>query len=576
MLLPCLTLLATSNAIAQSNKKERWFEVEVLLFQQLGDKTLLKEQFPDDTPSAALSLRHKRFIELLTPFLKPNIQALKIQLPQCDSNKTAPSFIEQATAPTPLYTLKNLTQIDNFTIIETFNDNSINDDTINEDIINEETINNVEDIKTNTTNSEYNIDDNSSIENTLHNDATPDPDADPDTKALITLADNTLNEDDTFTPLSAEMQLLVAQAEQEFTPFKFNLSADHLPTKAAQNRQQLCQLSAQVLANLATADPQFKTDDFTVDKVPNTINAADDVYSKKPYLLSKTSLKLNDVVKQLRWSKQFKPLLHIGWRLAPKGRNKAIPLHFFAGDNLQANYQQQLKQYNKAIASALAQENQAEQNTVEQTDTINNEMNRDLAENSLEQGAQLLVTSELTPEPTPEQQYQQKVNERLSSILTQLNQFNESNHDKTASLPDNDQLNLDKLINELKQPTLALKINSKVDELEKKYHINKPQPPLQDWFVDGWFKVHLNHYLFISFDMTVLNKTLSEQASDKLKINVAPLPPLKLIEFKQDRRVISKEIHYFDNPYLGMVVQIRRHQRPEPPIDDEQNKLIEN
>ena len=39
---------------------------------------------------------------------------------------------------------------------------------------------------------------------------------------------------------------------------------------------------------------------------------------------------------------------------------------------------------------------------------------------------------------------------------------------------------------------------------------------------------------------------------------------LKPIRFQQNRRVISGEIHYFDHPYMGMIVQIRRHKRPEP------------
>ena len=32
--------------------------------------------------------------------------------------------------------------------------------------------------------------------------------------------------------------------------------------------------------------------------------------------------------------------------------------------------------------------------------------------------------------------------------------------------------------------------------------------------------------------------------------------------FSQNRRVISKEVHYFDHPYMGMIVKIRRYKVP--------------
>ncbi len=41
----------------------------------------------------------------------------------------------------------------------------------------------------------------------------------------------------------------------------------------------------------------------------------------------------------------------------------------------------------------------------------------------------------------------------------------------------------------------------------------------------------------------------------------------KVISFKQDRRVITGEIHYFDHPHIGMVVQIRRFD-PSKPADE--------
>lgn len=550
-LLPCLALLANNTAFAQTVKKERWFEVEVILFQQLGDKSLLKEQFPDDMPSAALSLRHKRFIELLTPFLKPDTSTLKLQLPLCGEKINTQDFFQQAATPTPFYQEKTLAEINNLLLDETPEETSVDEPEDEIKTVDFALSNNESDQFLPTINNEEN----------LVNDNINEAFINPQINNL-THTTNVINTaEDIVEPLTPAIIALVEQAEQAFSPWQFNLSTDYFSvqnetkhrTKYQPNHAQLCQLSSQTLAQLSAQDSSFNANDFMVDKVPSTINAAGDVYSKKPYLLSKSSLKLNDIVKQLRWSKAFKPLLHLGWRLAPKGRNYAIPLHLFGGDNLQANYQNQLAQYNKAIASALEQEQ-------EQQKSDNSEKTTYSSDQINAAPAHKIVLDQ-------QQQYQQAVNNRIGEILAQLNDSKFTN-DSTSPL------NIDKLIADLDKDKLSLKINDKITQLEQKYHINKPQPPLQNWFLDGWFKVHLNHYLFITFDMTVLNKNLAEQASDVLKANqtstLKTLEPLKLIEFKQDRRVISKEIHYFDNPYLGMIVQIRRHKRPAPPVEDEE------
>ena len=88
---------------------------------------------------------------------------------------------------------------------------------------------------------------------------------------------------------------------------------------------------------------------------------------------------------------------------------------------------------------------------------------------------------------------------------------------------------------------------------------SKPEKPLQAWFLDGFFKVHLDHYLYITADFNVLNQDKIEQANEGNE-NIAD----KLINFNQNKRVITGEIHYFDHPYVGMIVQIRRFDPTKP------------
>jgi hypothetical protein len=75
-----------------------------------------------------------------------------------------------------------------------------------------------------------------------------------------------------------------------------------------------------------------------------------------------------------------------------------------------------------------------------------------------------------------------------------------------------------------------------------------------------------------------MNMSLAEKASQALRLStiseqlteqaLADEKNYKPIRFQQNRRVISGEIHYFDHPYIGMIVQIRKHKRPKPPIDE--------
>lgn len=71
------------------------------------------------------------------------------------------------------------------------------------------------------------------------------------------------------------------------------------------------------------------------------------------------------------------------------------------------------------------------------------------------------------------------------------------------------------------------------------------QPEMvSSWELDGLFKIHLNHYLYITADFDLAEKL--------------PTGDIEKARFSQFKRVISHEIHYFDHPKMGMIVQIRK------------------
>lgn len=89
----------------------------------------------------------------------------------------------------------------------------------------------------------------------------------------------------------------------------------------------------------------------------------------------------------------------------------------------------------------------------------------------------------------------------------------------------------------------------------------------QTWQLEGKFKVFIRHnYLNIEadFDLNDLTEQTVEQFNFEQSQNTFSADQLtetvlKTDRFSQFRRVISSEIHYFDHPRLGVIMQIRRY-----------------
>ncbi len=77
------------------------------------------------------------------------------------------------------------------------------------------------------------------------------------------------------------------------------------------------------------------------------------------------------------------------------------------------------------------------------------------------------------------------------------------------------------------------------------------------WELDGKVKIYLNYvnrvpYLHID----------SEFGFNELELNSVGEAEIKQYPFKQRRRVISKQIHYFDHPKIGIIMRLERYEQP--------------
>ncbi|MGI5309723.1 CsiV family protein [Rheinheimera sp. WS51] len=213
------------------------------------------------------------------------------------------------------------------------------------------------------------------------------------------------------------------------------------------------------------------------------------------YIVSKNDLQLSDIKQRLQQQTDKKVLLHTAWRQVPVTQRRAIASHWYAGNNLTKSFDY-------------------------------------WGQPKLKQDAALNQTSQLTPElasnPETEATDQVDIVSNIEQLLAQLNA--------------NPQLPLAKSI------TTVDENNS--PSLEQNQQLLTGKIPDYTWQLDGLFKLHLDHYLFVNTEFN---------------LRVPEADQLKTVYVKQSRRVISGEIHYLDHPYLGIILQIRRF---EPPLDN--------
>jgi hypothetical protein len=237
-----------------------------------------------------------------------------------------------------------------------------------------------------------------------------------------------------------------------------------------------------------------------------------------PYLLDDAHLEMTELAKKFRWQKSTKPLLHIGWRQPMLARHLAKPIHLFAGKDFSADF-----------------------------DVLGNDKHAQESQIDADEEAQ-------------------------ATFVTQAFIKNE-NIQETSFLPSV------KIIDIVAQ--LTLENNDPI------------QSPI--WQLDGLLKIYLNHFLFIESDFDLrkveqvkVNKEIEDNAiafieedaaqpvslitkTEQLTLDTNPVnhdisqfvTKLTSHPMKQHRKVRSTEIHYFDHPTMGMVIQIRRFKIPE-------------
>ena len=88
------------------------------------------------------------------------------------------------------------------------------------------------------------------------------------------------------------------------------------------------------------------------------------------------------------------------------------------------------------------------------------------------------------------------------------------------------------------------------------------------WELDGILNIYLDHFLYVEIALNLREEGVrnldisSNSPNETLEKNNKVTPFLYAFPLTQNRRVRSDEIHYFDHPKMGMILQIRKMEQP--------------
>ena len=310
---------------------------------------------------------------------------------------------------------------------------------------------------------------------------------------------------------------------------------------------ELCKMPSEQLSAFWTMieNPTFLSKQtqrhIPIDNIPTQIVGGDHDDFHSVYVIDQHNLQLTEHFQTLTINRSTQPLLHIGWRFPGRSERKAQAFYLIAGKNYTEDYYY---------------DGQPKQPFEEQANKMNQEMGIADKEGNLADSRNSI--SQYDPIET------EKSN--LALFMAQLEQ------------------------------------GAKIDFINNSLIIPEDNPfPDETWTLDGYIKVHLNHYLYLDTELnyrleaskeinpkaflhdslmaksnqsspsasSIMVNTIQQEAnieSDLIAsdqpVNTNNLVNIKYLQhfpLKQRRRSYSGDIHYIDHPKIGILFQIRKY-----------------
>ncbi|CAD5280221.1 conserved exported hypothetical protein [Alteromonas sp. 38] len=315
-------------------------------------------------------------------------------------------------------------------------------------------------------------------------------------------------------------------------------------------------------------------------ELPITPEGSDWPLASHAHLLTKNAQEMTSLSRQIRQNRDLTRLLHVTWRQPVKfGKDEAFNVRLFAGNNFSDEFDQEgvkrppqppLRFGSTASISGTSGSNSFNENGLDENSYQN-----------LEEKIQRLDSTTSGVSATgglnDYQGNSQPLGLNTSSTETITSDFF---YDLDARLASPAPI--------LFKDLLALDNADVIDDADESNISAAFRAPI--WKVDGNMKVFLKYinrvpYLHIdselfyrqpipvegqaaassSSSISSINSNNENVSASHVSANATPEYQLVSLPFSEQRRVISNQLHYFDHPLFGMVVQIRRYKRPTAP-----------
>jgi hypothetical protein len=519
VLLTASVLIQSANAV----ENEWWFDVEVILFERNLEAVNISEKFKQ----SRLEKPSSDVLDLLTPYLKPDLSYLRAGLPYCRASKqlAVKTQYEQGFALPVLET-----DVTSFQQTDEEQKSQILAVDADE-------------------NFQYQVASTDIFANT--DDGTP-------------VAKNTDVENVTFYNSEQNLNQNINNDEEQ------QVNTEQAPeTNLARSPIQMKFIEWQLPSNLLCAyaeqiDPSFDSiialqnegtgaqHSELIKRVPNIIDGTEWQTKRGAFLLPSATMYMSDLYEKIKKQRDITPILHVNWRQEVKfGRKDAHTFRLFAGENFAEQFD----------ANGFP--------IIDNTDSLFDSLNQSVD--------QFYIPEQELKGLTPEQQQAllMSINGTAPEAVTE-DLFTRI----AAALADEAPINIDQFESLAEQQTTT----------------TEPSILTELWRLDGGITVYLRNvgrvpYLHIDSNLDIRQPIYDPKKSHKIEdlsthlsgqaaivVNQLQQPNflqpnfLQSVNFNQLRRVISKQVHYFDHPLFGMIVRINRYRWPE--IEQEQETDI--
>ncbi len=523
-----IAVLLTANVLTQSAsavENEWWFDVEVILFERNFEAVNISEKFKQ----SRLEQPSSDVLDLLTPYLKPDLSYLRAGLPYCRASKqlAVKTQYEQGFALPVLETnASSFPQTDEeqkSQILAVDADEHFQYQVASTDIF------------ANTDDSTP-VAKNTDVENvTFYN-----------SEQNLNQNINNDEEQQDNTEQTPETNLARSPIQVKF--IEWQLPSNLLCAYAEQIDPSFDSIIA--LQNEETGGQYSEL----IKRVPDIIDGTEWQTKRGAFLLPSATMYMSELYEKIKKQRDITPILHVNWRQEVKfGREDAHTFRLFAGENFAEQFD----------ANGLP--------LVDDTDSLFDSLNQP--------ADQFYIPEQELKGLTPEQQQAllMSINGTVPEAVTE-DLFTRI----AAALADEAPINIDQVV------SLA----------EQQKTTAEPSILTELWRLEGGITVYLRNvgripYLHIDSNLDIRQPIYDPKKSQKIEdlsthlsgqaaivVNQLQQPNflqpnfLQSVNFNQLRRVISKQVHYFDHPLFGMIVRINRYRWPE--IEQEQETDIIN